>query len=115
METRLHWRLAMLKILMIPVMLVITVVSSAVAVDTLDVKSTLNGPWTEFSSEFFNGYRRSLGATDGSLWWGMNRGVVRYDGKAWITFTSEEFPIGSVRSIAQDRNGTIWFSGNRTW
>lgn len=44
---------------------------------------------------------------DGTLWFGTNRGLSRYDGKHWTTFL-HGLPAPHVYAIAVDEDGTIW-------
>ena len=52
-----------------------------------------------------------LSARDGSIWagtWGA--GVSRFDGKTWHNLTTKDGLAGNiVYSIAQDKQGTLWF------
>jgi signal transduction histidine kinase/ligand-binding sensor domain-containing protein len=47
---------------------------------------------------------------EGFMWFGTDRGVSRYDGTAFITFTVAD-GLGSnfVRRVFQDEGGTMWF------
>jgi ligand-binding sensor domain-containing protein len=48
-------------------------------------------------------------APDGSLWFGTNRGVVRYDGRSWSAFTDQNgLKGGEVKALLVDREGRIW-------
>jgi ligand-binding sensor domain-containing protein len=51
---------------------------------------------------------------DDSVWAGTwGGGVGHYDGKAWTNYTSSDGLAGNiVYSIAQDRNGMLWFGTN---
>lgn len=55
-----------------------------------------------------------LSAADGSVWAGTwGGGVARWDGKAWKNLTTKEGLAGNiVYSIAQDREGRLWFGTN---
>jgi ligand-binding sensor domain-containing protein len=55
-----------------------------------------------------------LSAVDGSIWAGTwGGGVSRFDGKVWTNYTSKEGLAGNiVYSIAQDREGVLWFGTN---
>jgi ligand-binding sensor domain-containing protein len=52
-----------------------------------------------------------LAAPDGSVWAGTwGGGVARFDGKAWSNLTTQDGLAGNiVYSIAQSRDGTLWF------
>jgi ligand-binding sensor domain-containing protein len=52
-----------------------------------------------------------LAAADGSVWAGTwGGGAARWDGKAWTNFTTKEGLAGNiVYSVAQERDGTLWF------
>ncbi len=56
-----------------------------------------------------------LAAADGSVWAGTwGGGAARWDGKAWTNFTRRQGLAGDiVYSIAQDKNGHLWFGTNR--
>jgi len=55
-----------------------------------------------------------LSAPDGTIWAGTwGGGVSRFDGKAWHNFTTRDGLAGNiVYSIAQDRDGALWFGTN---
>lgn len=55
-----------------------------------------------------------LHARDGSIWAGTwGGGAARWDGKAWINYTRREGLAGDiVYSVAQDREGALWFGTN---
>jgi len=47
---------------------------------------------------------------DGFIWFGTDRGVSRYDGKEFKTFTTRDgLPDNFITSIYQDTEGYIWF------
>jgi ligand-binding sensor domain-containing protein/nitrogen-specific signal transduction histidine kinase len=47
---------------------------------------------------------------EGNLWFATERGVTRYDGAQFTTFTLEDgLPERLVRSIIEDRAGDLWF------
>jgi ligand-binding sensor domain-containing protein len=56
-----------------------------------------------------------LAAADGSVWAGTwGGGVSRWDGKSWKNLTARDGLAGNiVYSIAQDRQGRLWFGTNR--
>ena len=48
-------------------------------------------------------------APNGTLWIGTNRGLVRYDGKGFTTYTEQDGLLGnSVFSMAFADNGEVW-------
>ena len=50
---------------------------------------------------------------DGYMWFGTKRGVSRYDGYTFTSFTTEDgLAHNEVTSILQDREGNLWFG---TW
>jgi len=55
-----------------------------------------------------------LSTQDGSIWAGTwGGGVARFDGKVWSNLTTKDGLAGNiVYSMAQDRNGTLWFGTN---
>ena len=55
-----------------------------------------------------------LAAADGSIWAGTwGGGAARWDGKAWTNLTTQDGLAGNiVYSVAQDREGTLWFGTN---
>lgn len=55
-----------------------------------------------------------LAAADGSIWAGTwGGGAARWDGKAWTNLTTHDGLAGNiVYSVAQDREGTLWFGTN---
>ena len=53
----------------------------------------------------------SLTSQDGVLWLATSRGVVRYDGKELITYTTKDgFLVDNVRDVMEDSRGNIWFA-----
>ena len=44
---------------------------------------------------------------DGTLWFGTDRGVSRFDGDTWQTF-SHGLPGQHVYALGVESNGTIW-------
>jgi signal transduction histidine kinase/streptogramin lyase len=70
---------------------------------------------------FFKNYARANGLAsdyilclyqdrEGFIWFGTDRGVSRYDGHEFVTFTTND-GLGSnfVQTIFQDRDGAMWF------
>lgn len=50
---------------------------------------------------------------DGKLWIGtFNRGIVGYNGKAFEYHNPNNFGVGTIRSIFQDKEGNYWFGSN---
>lgn len=49
----------------------------------------------------------------GNLWFGTGlSGVLRYDSTNWTTFTTRDgLGHNSVVTIAEDKNGNLWFGG----
>ncbi len=46
----------------------------------------------------------------GSLWFGTDAGVARYDGVVWRTFTTSDTLVSNrVATITEDRAGNLWF------
>jgi ligand-binding sensor domain-containing protein len=56
-----------------------------------------------------------LAAADGSVWAGTwGGGAARWDGKAWTNLTTKDGLAGNiVYSVAQERDGTLWFGTNQ--
>jgi signal transduction histidine kinase/CheY-like chemotaxis protein/ligand-binding sensor domain-containing protein len=51
-------------------------------------------------------------AADGTLWFGTDQGVSRFDGRAFSNLAEEEgLPHGSVRAIEEDDAGRMWMVG----
>jgi|GEM_PF-3733840 len=105
-------------------LLALALAAPAGAVDTLDVKATVKGPWTIYSfgkafsdASFPQGTRKPCVSRDGSIWWGfyggVEKGALRYDGKTWMRYTARDGLMdGEVRSIAQSADGTLYFAGS---
>lgn len=51
-----------------------------------------------------------LAARDGSLWIGTSTGLSRWKGQVLTNYSTGP---GGVTNLLEDRNGTIWFGGNR--
>lgn len=48
----------------------------------------------------------------GHLWVGTAKGVSRYDGEQFLSFTAEDgLPDSTVKSILEDRQGHLWLCG----
>ena len=61
-----------------------------------------------------------LQGQDGDLWFGTGswfgtgKGVTRYDGRTWSTFSPKDgLAHGGVVSIVEDREGYLWFATER--
>jgi ligand-binding sensor domain-containing protein len=51
----------------------------------------------------------SLVDSKGNIWFGTNKGLLRYDMISWQTFADDEsHPAIEVRGIFEDRDGNIW-------
>jgi len=104
------------------VLAVLILAGPALAVDTLKVQTIQAGEWTTFvfdqpfaDASFVNMARAPFGARDGSVWWGLNDGAVRFDGTAWVKYTVRDGLMdGAVLSIAQAEDGALYFAG-RHW
>ncbi|MDA0745307.1 MAG: hypothetical protein O2954_02240 [bacterium] len=49
-------------------------------------------------------------AQDGAMWFGTDRGVSRYDGETWKTFTTVDGLAGNdVLALLQSQDGAMWF------
>ena len=91
----------------------------AYAVDTLQV--TTPDPvleqwrWTSFdrASSLAGGVRDIYEDRDGSIWFATIRGVHRYDGYRWTTYTTKDgLAHDHVRTVIQTRDGAMWFGTN---
>lgn len=76
-----------------------------------DLSVSAEGPATYNPNYVF----AMLAATDGSIWAGTwGGGAARWDGKAWKNLSARDGLAGNiVYSIAQDRQGHLWFGTNR--
>ena len=51
-----------------------------------------------------------IAQAEGAIWFATDRGVSRYDGIAWRTYTSEDgLPDDDVRAVVRGKDGTLWF------
>lgn len=74
------------------------------------------GAWRTFSqfdgaigSWFFD----TAESANGVLWFGTDRGVLRYDG-VWYSYDqTETLPLGSVQSLLIDKQGVLWATTSR--
>ena len=46
---------------------------------------------------------------DSRIWVGTSKGIARFDGKRFQTFTQNGFPQSAVVSIIEDDNDSLWF------
>ena len=76
-----------------------------------DLSVSAEGPATYNPNYVFS----IIAAADGSIWAGTwGGGVSRWDGKAWTNLTVKDGLAGNiVYSLAQDREGVMWFGTNR--
>jgi len=69
--------------------------------------------WQTFTTDdgvLSNSILSILPTNDGSIWFGTEGGVSRYDG-SWQSWTAEAgLPEGPVRAIAQTEDGALWFA-----
>jgi len=74
-------------------------------------KVPLVSPEVDNRPTFTAGIRSILQDSKGNYWFGSHReGVCRYDGNSFEYFTMEQgLPDNQVRSIYEDKHGTIWF------
>ncbi|MDP6038492.1 MAG: two-component regulator propeller domain-containing protein, partial [Candidatus Latescibacteria bacterium] len=91
----------------------------AYAIDTLQVTPTdpILEPWrwTTFdrTSAVIGDVKDVLEDRDGNIWLATDRGVQRYDGLGWTTYTAHDgLADNDVRAICQTRDGALWFG---TW
>lgn len=48
----------------------------------------------------------------GTMWFGTEDGLVRFDGKEWRAFTKKDgLPTDDIRAIITRRDGTLWVAG----
>ena len=84
--------------------------STALAVDTLDVKVSGTPEWTVFEHPELGGFSVPLPTRDGSLWQAATSGAIRYTDGAWVRYEVADGAIG-VGTFAEAPDGTIWFAG----
>jgi ligand-binding sensor domain-containing protein len=104
----------MSRYLLLAVALIALSTAHAHAVDTLDVKATVKESWTTFSGPDLPSDGHALyTARDGSIWWGVEGGAIRYNGTDWTRYSSADGLMdGAVRCITQSEDGTLWFAGS---
>ena len=112
-----RWGLAMSRCVML-LLAVLTTASSAQAVDTLDVKATVNttvaGEWTAFALE--ESLLGGFPTPDGSVWFGTRSGAVRYDNARWLLYTSQDGLLDApVYQMMQTDDGSLWFPAGLRW
>ena len=81
------------------------------------------GRWQKIVELEGKGPRSMVEDQDGAMWFGVNAGVMRYDGERWQTFTPEDGLVGSApvvlrrakdgRIYAGTADGISRFSGGR--
>ena len=65
--------------------------------------------WQSFSQLNGKGYRCMAEAADRSVWFGVDQGVMRYDGINWTLFTPDDGLIGApVTALLSARDGSIY-------
>ena len=65
--------------------------------------------WQNFPKMNGKGFQCMFEAEDGSLWFGVTKGVVRYDGLYWTFFSAEDgLPADNVLTICQGLDGKIY-------
>jgi len=76
--------------------------------------------WCTFTERegLADNYVRAIAeAPDGGLWLGTSKGVSRFDGHSWQTFTSQStdggLPGDEVRHIWRAPDGSLWFATNQ--
>jgi len=85
----------------------------AYAVDTLTVAPqpeplSESWRWTEF--DLPGAVRDIFEDRDGNVWFATDVGAVRYDGKQFRTFTTEDgLGADNVRAVTQTKDGALWF------
>ena len=73
--------------------------------------------WTEFGhdSGLAGNVRDIYEDRDGNIWFTTDRGVQRYDGRSWKTYTTEDgLARNEVRGVTQTRDGAMWFGARNT-
>ncbi len=97
-------------------LLFLTAVSPALAVDTLQVSSPdrVLEPWRWTVFNRSNGLAGQVYDVfedrDGNIWFATDRGAQRYDGIRWVTYTKEDgLAHNDVRTMIQTQDGAMWF------
>ena len=91
----------------------------AMAVDTLQVHPSdpvlASRRWTEFdrNSGLVGGVYDTLEDRDGNIWFATDKGVQRYDGYLWTTYTTKDgLSANQVHTLIQTQDGSMWFGTN---
>ena len=67
-------------------------------------------PFTTQDGLVDNEVRTLLEDQGGTLWFGTNGGVSRYDGATFTAFTTQDGLVDNeVRTLLEDRAGNLWF------
>ena len=65
--------------------------------------------WQAFPQLNGRGLRCLTEGPDGAIWFGIDNGVLRYDGQAWTSYTREQGLLGeAVNTLCTARSGTIY-------
>ena len=65
--------------------------------------------WQNFPKMNGKGFQCMFEAGDGALWFGVNEGVIRYDGLHWRFFSAKDgLPSDNVLTLCQGRDGKIY-------
>ncbi|HEX9934508.1 MAG TPA: hypothetical protein VGB38_04865, partial [bacterium] len=67
--------------------------------------------WRSFPELSGKGVRCMAEGRDGSMWFGVDGGVIHYDGLEWKTYGKPDgLPEADVRGIVVTRSGDVWIS-----
>ena len=75
-----------------------------------------------FNGSVWEGQRLTTGsaissiaeAPDQSIWFGSDQALLRFDGKSWTSYETEEnASLGAITSIAISKQGDVWFTSAR--
>ena len=70
--------------------------------------------WTAFPELDGKGFACMAEGKDGSMWFGVQSGVIRYDGQRWTTYSTQDGLFDAqVTSICVARDGSIWVASNQ--
>ncbi|MBT3602496.1 MAG: response regulator [Candidatus Latescibacteria bacterium] len=70
--------------------------------------------WRIFPELKERGFRCITEAPDGAIWFGVDEGVMRYDGVTWSIFTVADGLIGvPINTLCAGKDGTIWAGSDR--
>jgi signal transduction histidine kinase/ligand-binding sensor domain-containing protein len=65
--------------------------------------------WTHFAELDGKGFRCMAETKDGSMWFGVQQGVIRYDGQQWTTYTAKDGLFDApVTGLCAARDGSVW-------